>query len=410
MKPRPLPEVLTQLYARATHGIKLDLDRIRAASRELGSPHEVGRYVHIAGTNGKGSVSAMVAEIAKHAGLRVGLYTSPHLCRFAERIQIEGAQLDDARLAGYLERALALSPELTFFELTTLAAFQAFREAQVELSVLEVGLGGRLDATNIVEGSGVQAITRIAFDHMEHLGNTLAKIAMEKAGILRAGQTCVLGRLHPDARESVEQVAASVGARLQEVSPADEERILGHTHLKLLGGYQRHNALVAAGVARELGFSDDLIRKGLSTVTWPGRCELISHSTGAFLLDGAHNPDGAVMLRNVLFGVASSISRPKIALIFGTMADKRWRAMLDRISGELGPKYFVEPKGRKAADAAAMARYAKGTAMPSLPEAIQQARQAVGKEGVIVICGSLYLVGEARAFLLGLPMDPPVAL
>ena len=186
-----LKATLERLYALVPRGQKLGLERMEAACAQFGNPERSFEAVHVAGTNGKGTVSAFVASMARAAGKRAGLYTSPHLSRFAERIQVDGAPIEDAALVRLLERVLETAPELTFFEVATLTAFLAFQEAGVELAVLEVGLGGRLDATNVIPAPRVAAITRVAFDHMQELGDTLAKIAFEKYFLhkVRSGNT-----------------------------------------------------------------------------------------------------------------------------------------------------------------------------------------------------------------------------
>src|SRR5687767_10427649 len=182
----------------------LGLERMQAACARFGNPERAFEVVHVAGTNGKGTVCAFVGSIARAAGKRVGVYTSPHLSRFAERINIDGAPIEDAVLVRLLNQVMDHAPELTFFEVATMAAFMAFREAEVQLAVLEVGLGGRLDATNVVPPPKIAAITRVAFDHMAELGDSLAKIGAEKAGIIKQGSAVVLGKIHPDAREMIE--------------------------------------------------------------------------------------------------------------------------------------------------------------------------------------------------------------
>lgn len=402
---------LERLYALAPRGAQLGLERVRAAAERLGSPHKIPHYVHVAGTNGKGSTSAWIAEMAKAAGWKVGLYTSPHLCRFAERIRINGEPLDDDKLASCLDRAMESSSELTLFEVATLAGMLAFKEAQVDLAVLEVGLGGRLDATNIVEGDGVQAITRIAFDHTALLGGNLWAIAREKAGVMRANQRCVIGRLHPDAHASVVHHAEEAGAVIVEAGSPRDESILDQFPPALLGGFQRSNAMVAVAVARELNLPISAIGSGLTSVSWPGRCELIRHSTGPILLDGAHNPDGALALRNVLYSLSSAFARKRVALVFGAMVDKRWKAMLERLAPVIGPKVYVEPQvgGRLAVSTIALDAFARGESTHSVKEALATARSLVGPSGLVVVTGSLYLVGEARANLFGLDRDPPIA-
>ncbi|MFO0659839.1 MAG: folylpolyglutamate synthase/dihydrofolate synthase family protein [Polyangiaceae bacterium] len=406
-----LQSTLERLYALTPKGAQLGLDRARAASEALGSPHKIPHYVHVAGTNGKGSTSAWVAEMAKAAGMKVGLYTSPHLCRFAERIRINGEPIADDTLASVLDRVMNVSSELTVFEVATIAAMLAFKEANVDLAVLEVGLGGRLDATNIVEGDGVQAITRIAFDHTALLGGSLWAIAREKSGVMRRNQRCVIGKLHPDAHASVLHAAEEAGAVVVEAGSPRDESILDQFPPALLGGFQRSNATVAVAVARELNLPISAIGSGLTSVSWPGRCELIRHSTGPILLDGAHNPDGALALRNVLYSLSSAFLRKRVALVFGAMADKRWKAMLERLAPVVGPRVYVEPSSgsRQAVSTVALDAFSKGERASSVKEALATARSLVGPSGLVVVCGSLYLVGEARAILFGLDRDPPLA-
>ncbi|HOU91128.1 MAG TPA: Mur ligase family protein, partial [Polyangiaceae bacterium] len=205
---------LERLYARSAYGRKLGLERMERVAGALGHPEQAFEVVHVGGTNGKGSVCAFVASMAQAGGRRVGMYTSPHLVRLAERVQIGGAPLDDDVLAELIDGVLDRDPELTFFEVMTLVALLAFRDAKVDLAVVEVGLGGRLDATNIVPPPRVAAITRVAFDHMAELGDTLAAIGREKAGIIKPGSAVVLGRLHPDARDVIAARIEEVGARL----------------------------------------------------------------------------------------------------------------------------------------------------------------------------------------------------
>lgn len=405
-----LAPVLTRLYERVPRGALLGLDRVRAASDRLGGVHQLDRYVHIAGTNGKGSTAAFVATMAERAGLRVGLYTSPHLCRLAERVQIGGRVIDDETLASALSRVMDLPDELTFFEVVTLAALLAFREAKVDLAVLEVGLGGRLDATNVVEGSAVTAITRVAFDHMDRLGHTLAEIAAEKAGILRPGQPVVVGRLHPDARAVVDAKAEELGAPVVEAN-GEREALLVESHPPALGGaFQRQNAMVAVTIGRELGLAPAKMAEGLTTTRWPGRCEILETAEGYVLFDCAHNPDGALALKNAMLGLSSNFARRNVGLVFGAMADKGWRAMLDRVTQVTGPRIYVEPEGRQPVSVEELASYLEGMKARSVPEALIAMRQKVGRNGIIVVTGSIFLVGAARAFLLGLPCDPPVAL
>ena len=403
----PLASALRRLYALTPRGMRFGLERVRRAAQALGDVHRVGPYVHIAGTNGKGSTAAFVDQMAREAGVTVGLYTSPHLCRFAERVRVGGEPVDDDLLADCLERALNADGELTFFEVATLAALLAFRERKVDLWVLEVGLGGRLDATNMVEGKPVTAITRIAFDHTDRLGPTLMAIAREKAGILRPGAPCIVGRLHPDALAVVEEVAAAVGTTVHEATGEDEANLIELYPPSLPGMFQRANAMVAVGIGRALELPERAIAEGLLATQWPGRFEILETPEGYVVLDSAHNPDGALALKNSLVGVGAAFSRRQVALVFGAMADKNWRAMLDRLSPVTGPRVYVEPQGRAPARAEDLVAYLDGDVAHGVAAALALARQKVGRGGLVVVAGSVFLVGEARAHLLELPLDPP---
>ena len=418
---------LAALYLRAPRGIKLGLDPVQNACIELGHPEEATPVAHVAGTNGKGSVSAMLERIERARGRRTGLYTSPHLCRFAERIRVDGEPIDDALLERCLGRALAIEPELTFFEATTVAAFLAFREQRVESRILEVGLGGRLDATNVVLRPSVTVITRIDFDHMDKLGFTLTEIAREKAGILKPGAPLVLGNVQGEAEAAILARAKEVGAPVTyALKDARATRVAARATLKLLGEHQRENATVAACAAMLLGATDAEIVHGLSHTEWPGRLETIhvkgdsflQNVTGAagasraaerndatFLLDCAHNPDGARALARYL----ASDPRPNV-LVFGALLDKAWKEMLPLLAPLATHRVYVTPSGRAPAPPEEMRAMADGEIAENVPDALIRARANAEENGRIVICGSLYLVGEARSLLLGVPRDPPVAL
>jgi dihydrofolate synthase/folylpolyglutamate synthase len=406
-----LAATLSRLYALEPHGTRLGLDRVQAACQKLGNPERAFEAVHVAGTNGKGTVCAFVASMARSAGKRVGMYTSPHLMRFAERIQIDGVPIDDPTLVRLLNQVMDEAPDLTFFEVATVAAFLAFREASVELAVLEVGLGGRLDATNVIPPPRVAAITRVAFDHVLELGDSLVKIGTEKAGIIKPGSAVVLGKIHPDARAIIEQRVAEVGAKL--VPLGNPEPIpgapLAYPRIALIGS----NLAVAVTVGRELGFAPEAMAQGLEQTQWPGRNELL-HRNGRelTLLDCAHNPDGAVALSHALDpSVLGEIeSRREIALVFGAIRSKNWRAMLRRLENVAGHRVFVAPPISKAVPPAEMAAEVSGTIAADIAEGLEKARALVGERGVVVVTGSTFLVGAARALLLNLPLDPAVAL
>ncbi len=406
------PEILAQLYARGAKGQQLGLSRVEAACARLGNPERAFQAVHVAGTNGKGTTCSFLASMASAAGKRVGLYTSPHLVHFNERIQVDGAPVPEEVLGELLAQALDAGPDLTFFEVATVAAFLAFRQAGVELAVLEVGLGGRLDATNVIGPPRVAAITRIAFDHTKELGHSLTEIAREKAGIIKAGSKVACGRLHPDALAVVVARAAEVGAELLELGSPEPVpgRPLAYPRTAMLGT----NLAVATTVARELGFSPESMCRGIEAAQWPARNELL-HRNGRelTLLDCAHNPDGAVTLSHLLEpGLLGEIeSRREVALVFGTLARKNWRAMLRRLEQAAAHRVYVAPPvSEGAADPQLYQEVLPGEIASSVAQALERARSLVRSQGIVVVTGSIYLVGAARALLLGQTPDPIVTM
>jgi dihydrofolate synthase/folylpolyglutamate synthase len=396
-----LTTALRDLYARVPRGMRLGLGSMREACAKIGHPERAFEVVHVAGTNGKGSVCAMVESILRAGGKKTGLYTSPHLCRFAERIRLDGEPLDDATLAPLLADVLALAPDLSFFETATLAAFVAFRDAKVDVGVVEVGLGGRLDATNVVPAPSAAAITRIAFDHMDRLGPTLVDIAREKAGIAKAGLEILLGPIEGEPLRAIQLEAARRGATTRR---AETHRV----ELGLAGEHQVENAAVAWALAEKMGANREALEEGLRRVRWPGRLERIERG-GPWLLDAAHNPDGAAALARALAHGA-----PRV-IVFGALADKSWPEMLDALAPLGGSFVYVPPPvmpgvPRTATDPRAFAARHPGEPADDVAAALARARGIAGPEGLVVVCGSIFLVGAARAELLGLPRDPPVAL
>jgi dihydrofolate synthase / folylpolyglutamate synthase len=403
---------LKRLYDLAPFGRQLGLSRVQAACDHFGNPERSFEAIHVAGTNGKGTVSAFLACMAAADNLKVGLYTSPHLVNYAERIRIDGNPIEQELLADLLNQVMDASSDLTFFEVTTVAAFLAFREAKVDLAILEVGLGGRLDATNVIPSPKAVAITRIAFDHMAELGDSLADIAREKAGVIKSGSIVVLGKTHPDASAVIEQRIVEVGARL--VALGSPEPIAGkplaYPRAAMLGS----NLAVATTIAREIGISADAMCRGIEATTWPGRNELL-HRNGRelTLLDCAHNPDGAVTLSHMLDpGLLGEIeSRREIALVFGALKTKNWQAMLRRLQQVAGHRVYVAPPiPERAVPPDEMRSVLSGEVASSVAEALARARHLVGQYGVVVVAGSTYLVGAARALLLGLQPDPQIDL
>jgi dihydrofolate synthase/folylpolyglutamate synthase len=382
---------------------------MRAAAAQFANPERRFFSLHVAGTNGKGSVSAMTASMGWASGARVGLYTSPHLCRFSERIQIDGKPVSDAVLLPALQEVLDRCPELTFFETATLTAFVIFARLGVEWAVVEVGLGGRLDATNVLDAPRATAITSISLDHTDRLGKDLVLIAREKAGILKPRVPVVLGRLAPDALAEVLAKAEEVKAPVRLTS--DDAGLASFVDLHppaLEGIHQMENARVAVALAREAGVSDDAIAAGLRDVKWYGRLETIRTPGGAVMLDAAHNPDGARALATALR--SKGLAPSTVALVFGSMADKDFASMLSSLSTLADHRVYVAPEGRRAADPATIAQLVPGELADTTDQALRLGRRAVGPNGLVVVTGSIFLVGAARAILLGLPRDPPIAL
>ncbi len=399
---------LDRLHQLVPRGADLGLARVRDACAKLGHPELAFEVAHVAGTNGKGSASAMLAEALRCSGRRVGLYSSPHLCVFAERIRIDGVPIDDATLDEVLAAAMRAAPEATFFEAATLAAFIAFARAGVDVAVLEVGLGGRLDATNILERPRVTAITRIALDHTDRLGPDLASIAAEKGAIAKQGVPLVLGALEPEALAPILRLAEAAGAPVVHAHAVERAvRLARRGPIGLAGAHQIDNAIVAAAAAVTLGLDDAAIARGLAEVRWPGRLETLETPEGQVLLDAAHNVDGASALAAHL---AAHASPATTALVFGAMADKDWPGMLAALAPRAAHRLWVTPEGRRAADPRELAARFGGEALPSVADALARARALVGPHGLVVVAGSIFLVGEARARLLGLDRDPAVAL
>jgi dihydrofolate synthase/folylpolyglutamate synthase len=391
-----LADTLAKLYARIPLGMRFGLEPMRDACARFDHPEGAFESVHVGGTNGKGSACAMLESIARADGRRTGLFTSPHLCRVAERIRIDGEPIEDGLLAEVLERVFDRAPDLSFFESVTLAAFVAFREAKVDLAVVEVGIGGRLDATNVLPAPRAAAITRVALDHTDWLGPTLDDIAREKAGIAKPGLDIVLGPMSPAVRAVIDRVAHANGATTTALGAGPAPEPIG-----LPGDHQKDNARVAAALGARVGASSASVGEGIARVRWPGRLERIDR----FLLDAAHNPDGAETLARYL----RELGYPpdEVTLIFGVLGDKDWHAMLDTLAPCAAARIYVAPAGasRRGVPGEDLRARCPGQVGESLEAAL-----ALARGSLVVIAGSLVLVGEARAILLGLPRDPPVAL
>ncbi len=439
-------EALAWLYGLESRGIKLGLSRMEAALALRGDPHEGLRYLHVAGTNGKGSVCAMAERSLRAAGHKTGWFSSPHLHRYVERVRIGGRPLSEKEMASriFSLRDDARLPPLTFFEYTTLAAFEAFRDHGCDVVVLEVGLGGRLDSTNVVTPT-VSVITQLALDHTHILGNSLRAIAKEKAGIVKPGAPLVtsvrdrsalavlrarakaagvpLSRLGADFQhQPSEQSAGRARGRRIDVR-VGEHSLLG-LRLSLDGAFQPENAAcaVAALIAlREGGLSvpDEAIRAGLARVRWPGRMESISAKRSrvgvATLIDAAHNPEGCVALaaelrRRLGEQAGRAGAKKNVVLLFGAMVDKEHAPMLACFDGLVSRRVYVTPGVQRAAKAATFKALRPGVVADSVSAGIERAAKLAGPEGLMVVAGSIHLLGEVRAEILGLRQDPPIAM
>ncbi|HEX6285234.1 MAG TPA: folylpolyglutamate synthase/dihydrofolate synthase family protein [Pyrinomonadaceae bacterium] len=392
--------------------IKLGLRNTELLLHTLRNPERSFKSVQIAGTNGKGSTAVMLDAICRAAGIKTGLYTSPHLVSITERIRIGGVEITQKDFARHTTIVRSVAHELlgskqidalpTFFEQLTVIALNAFREAGVELAILETGLGGRLDSTTAANAA-VVGITQIAMDHEEYLGHTLASIAGEKAAIIRPGVTAVIGEQEPQALEVLLQRCAAVGVRPS--LPEGRNVWKGDVPLNLRGAHQIQNASVAIRLAeglRQHGFAitSDQIGFGLATATHAGRLELIP----PFLLDGAHNPAGANALRTYL----DELDEEFLTLVFGAMRDKK----LDQIAEILFPiadclvlTTIQNPRSASVATLAPLAKmFTRGIVIEtdSSAGAVRTALTQTPAGGLICITGSLYLIGETRPMIQNL--------
>jgi len=411
---------------------KFGLEHITTLAEDLGNPHFAMPCAHVAGTNGKGSTAAMLESILRTSGLRTGLYTSPHLERINERIRVNGGDIADQTFASAWTRVRAsieslmaagkLGAHPTFFECITAMAFLIFAQQGVDFAVYEVGLGGRCDATNIVQPR-VTILTPIDFDHENFLGHSIEEIAAEKAGIIKAGAWVVSAAQRPEAEAVIAGRARELDARLVNVDSAwrmQDAQASGGYHRAVVappdshqtvvlapalpGRFQIENALTAATAARllaERGFpvTDDAIERGIATVHWPGRLERISERP-ALYLDGTHNPAGA---RELVKFWKENFAGSRIVLVYGAMRDKA----VDEIAGLLFPHtdavILTEPRQPRAISASVLAEIAGHLAKHSVvisdpDEALERAITMAAPEGTVFATGSLYLVGDLRSY------------
>ncbi|RTL66660.1 MAG: bifunctional folylpolyglutamate synthase/dihydrofolate synthase [Hyphomicrobiales bacterium] len=428
---------------RTLHPLRIDLSlgRIERLLETLGSPHAaLPPTIIIAGTNGKGSTTAFLKAILEAAGKRVHVYTSPHLVRFAERISVPGADgrsrpIAEDKLVYVLERVARVNAgaEITFFEITTAAAFLAFHEIPADVVLLEVGLGGRLDTTNVVRHRALSVITPVSMDHADMLGETIPLIAREKAGILRAGVPGIIALQTPDALEAIRAEAQRVGAPLvvwgegfeafeqrTRLVYQDEDRLLDLPLPALIGGHQIVNAGTAVAAALRLpvsGVNEQAIERGLTEVTWPARMQrldngpltrLLTTSGSELWLDGGHNIAGGAAIAQTLGALEERAPKP-LAVIVGMMGRKDARGFLEHFRGLTRRVVTVPIPGTHEGtfDPAALADIATSLGLPAQPsggieEAIRIAQAGTDGPIRILICGSLYVAGHVLSLQEGI--------
>ncbi|HET8580694.1 MAG TPA: folylpolyglutamate synthase/dihydrofolate synthase family protein, partial [Nitrospiraceae bacterium] len=414
------------LYGLQKHGIKLGLETITGMLAKLGRPQDRYRTVHIGGTNGKGSTAVMTAAILQAAGYRVGLYTSPHLTDFRERIRVNDDPIPEdsvTELAERLQDAAGVSLRPTFFEFTTALALQFFADSQVEIVVLEVGMGGRFDATNVVVPL-VSVITNVALDHEEYLGHTLGAIAFEKAGIIKRGVPVVVGRLEPEAAEVIQRIVSEQTAPLYRLNVdflaegTIRERFryqglrgaYGNLSCPLDGAHQLDNAACALALlelASEKGIrvSEESVRAGLRSVYWEGRLEVVDHHP-TLLLDGAHNPAAAKVVATYLAAYRRDHPRSRILLVIGMMRDKDREGFFRAILPTVDEVIVTQANMARAATveelSSSLGEQSDSLHVASHPaDALALARRLASPEDLICVTGSLMLVGEVKALLRG---------
>jgi dihydrofolate synthase / folylpolyglutamate synthase len=421
--------------------IKLGLDSMNRFLDDLGRPQQRLKFIHVAGTNGKGSVAATLQAVLSRAGLRVGLYTSPHLSSVRERFRIDEEYIPGQEFAEHATeiRDILKDRQITYFEFTTALALLWFARRQVDLVILEVGMGGRLDATNVITPL-VSIITNVSMDHEAYLGTTLAAVAREKAGIIKQGVPVVAGVADGAGRDVVAETCREREALLYlfrrdfSAEPAEHGcwryqgisagHVLPEIEYRLRGGHQLINgALVLATleILADRGFrvGEAVIRAGLREVSWPGRLEYFElaieevaepgvqgqdHRIWRILLDGAHNPAGVETLANAL---ANDYTYRQLILVWGSMADKDLAPMLAKVAPLCHRFIFTRPAGERAAEPRLLLELlpdgarARAECVPEIPKAISLARELAGEGDLVCIAGSLYLVGEARKMLVG---------
>lgn len=404
--------VADYLFSLKARGVKFGIDRMRLLTAALGHPEGAVPVIHIAGTNGKGSVGAMLDAILHAAGWRTGLYTSPHLVKLGERVQVDRRPLTEAEIIAYTRELRPLAARIgagsdddhpSFFEFMTAMAFLQFQRRNADIALVEVGLGGRLDATNVVEPE-VAVITSIGLDHTEQLGDRIELIAAEKAGIIKRGRPVVMGRVPPEAETVIRARAAELQAPLISVAEVYGANLTAYPKTNLEGDYQQWNAATAVCVARALPdrwrLTDEVIRTGLQRVDWPGRWQRVRLGHRLLVLDASHNPEGAAVLATNLEKLVAETGR-KPVVITGVLGVARARPLLEVIARYAAEIHLVVPQQARACTHADLANLVP----PGFAGPVRAANvaglfpqpgicTAGAPDDVLVVTGSIYLLGE----------------
>ena len=415
-------EAIAYIHSVCWKGSIPGLSRTQELLRRMGNPEKKLKFVHIAGTNGKGSTAAMLASILRKAGYRTGLYTSPYIYRFNERMQVDGQDISDEDLCACTEfvrpHAEAMAESPTEFELVSCIAFEFFLRKQCDIVVLEVGMGGAMDSTNVIDVPEVAVITNIGLDHTEFLGDTLEKIAETKAGIFKEGGSAVVYRSTPGVEAVFERVAAERHVRLRKADFASLH-LVSHSldgqvfdcgvrrglRLPLLGDHQLHNAavvLAACDTLIEEGWrlSEQNIRDGLADVRWPGRFDILRRDP-LFIIDGGHNPQ---CIDALCTNIRDYLPGQKLVVLTGVLADKDYVDMYKPVLPYVKQFVCVAPPNPRRLDAEKLAEYLCGTGVPAAPyetiaDGVRAAVEAAGKDGTVLCFGSLYMIGDIKTAL-----------
>jgi dihydrofolate synthase/folylpolyglutamate synthase len=417
-------EILTHIYGLGRFGMKPGLERIRNLLKELSNPQDGLRVIHVAGTNGKGSTAAFLSAILTTAGHRVGLFTSPHLIAFPERIRINGEEIPEQNVISLADRVISVAPPATtFFEIVTAMSYLYFAEQGVGPAIMEVGMGGRLDATNVASGV-LSLISPIALDHCAYLGDSLARIAREKAGVIKAGQPVVIAPQHPDALKAISEMCDHLGSPVfrdgHDFDARWETDGLAYHGLNLRmeglrpgipGRYQAMNAALALCASelldrQGLPVQEDAARKGIEQAFWPGRMEMFP-GPPRVILDGAHNPAGA----DALAGALADIPREALTLVVGVVGDKDVNGILAPLLPHADRIITVSPavpRGLPSAELAERCRALGHRAVDAgtVSAGLKTAFSNSSTNDLVLVCGSLFTVGEARARILARNFEP----